>query len=139
MTVKELRMLIDTYNELLRSHQLNIELLETLELTLLSVKNYCIKHNIPIGDAKIASLISKVNLLLDEIGQKLSDDSYHDKKSDDKLPEPVQSIYKGGLDQTESKSAKDLIEIEWKLIDKLLHMAETTRYGYWCVIGHEFS
>jgi 5-bromo-4-chloroindolyl phosphate hydrolysis protein len=45
------------------------------------------------------------------------------------MTEPeVQSIYKGGGSQTESKTAKDLIEIEWKLIDKLLKMAETTRY-----------
>lgn len=29
--------------------------------------------------------------------KKSSDDSYHDAESDDKLPKPVQGIYKGGL------------------------------------------
>jgi len=45
------------------------------------------------------------------------------------MTEPqIQSIYKGGGSQTESKSAKDLIQTEWQIIDKLLKMAETTRY-----------
>jgi len=59
------------------------------------------------------------------------------------MTEPqVESIYKGGSSQTESKSAKDLIQTEWKLIDKLLKMAETTRYDkqkafyYQTLAGH---
>jgi len=47
------------------------------------------------------------------------------------MTEPqVQSIYKGGLDQAESKTrtAKELIETEWKIIDKLQNLAEKARY-----------
>jgi hypothetical protein len=43
---------------------------------------------------------------------------------------PFQPINKGGLDQTENKTrtAKELIQTEWKIIDKLQHLAENTRY-----------
>jgi chemotaxis protein histidine kinase CheA len=43
------------------------------------------------------------------------------------MTEPqVESIYKGGGRHTETRDAKQLIEIEWKLIDKLIQMAENT-------------
>jgi len=47
------------------------------------------------------------------------------------MTEPqIQPIYKGGLDQTESKTrtAKELIETEWKIIDTLQNLAEKARY-----------
>jgi 5-bromo-4-chloroindolyl phosphate hydrolysis protein len=49
------------------------------------------------------------------------------------MTQPNPSINKGGIDQTEStpsspRSAKELIETEWKIIDKLQTLAETTRY-----------
>jgi hypothetical protein len=44
------------------------------------------------------------------------------------MTEPqVESINKGGGTQKESKTAKDLIQTEWKIIDKLLQMAENAR------------
>jgi len=64
---KALREAIDVYNELLRVHQLNIEFLETLELTLFSIQNFCRKRNIPLQDKKLASLLGKAITLLDEI------------------------------------------------------------------------
>ena len=67
MTTKELREAVDTYEELLRVHQLNIELLNTLELTLYTVKDFCLAHNIPVGNAKIGSLLRKASALLDEM------------------------------------------------------------------------
>jgi 5-bromo-4-chloroindolyl phosphate hydrolysis protein len=59
------------------------------------------------------------------------------------MTEPqVQSINKGGDTQTDTRTAKKLIQIEWKLIDKLIQMAETTRYDkqkafyYQTLAGH---
>jgi len=86
MTAKELREVVDTYTELLRVYQLNTELLDTLELTLYSVKDFCIAHNIPFGNDKISSLLSKINALLSEMD--LTDDSLHGHKKDDKFTEP---------------------------------------------------
>jgi hypothetical protein len=54
----------------------------------------------------------------------------------------IQPIYKGGGSQTQNKTAKDLIQTEWKIIDKLLEMAEKTRYDkqrayyYQTLAGH---
>ena len=81
MTAGELREAIDTYNQLLRTHQLNIELLETLELTLFSVKDFCVTHGIPFGNSKIDACLSKVVALLDEIGQLATDDFSHEPKN----------------------------------------------------------
>ena len=44
---------------------------------MLSVKEFCVAHNIPIGNAKIGSLISKADLLLGEIGQQSADENLH--------------------------------------------------------------
>jgi hypothetical protein len=59
------------------------------------------------------------------------------------MTEPqVESIYKGGGSQTESRTAKDLIQTEWQIIDKLLHMAENTHsenkraFYYQTLAGH---
>ena len=46
------------------------------------------------------------------------------------MTEPqVDSIYRGGIDKKSQqvRSAKDLIETEWKVIDKLTKIAEKTR------------
>jgi hypothetical protein len=54
----------------------------------------------------------------------------------------IESIYKGGDRQTESRTAKDLIQTEWQIIDKLLHMAENTHsenkraFYYQTLAGH---
>jgi hypothetical protein len=92
MTRKELQIVVDTYVELLRAHQLNIELLETLELTLESIKDYCIKHSIPFGNHTIRNLLSKVNVLLNEVDNKpnfLSNRRFFtDPKTDDNFTEP---------------------------------------------------
>jgi len=46
------------------------------------------------------------------------------------MTEPqIQPIYKGGLDKTEhNRTAKELVETEWKIIDKLQNLAEKTPY-----------
>ncbi|MEM3458995.1 MAG: hypothetical protein QXN36_00190 [Candidatus Bathyarchaeia archaeon] len=55
---------------------------------------------------------------------------------------PLQPINKGGGSQTEKKNAKDLIEIEWTIINKLLKMAENTHsenkraFYYQTLAGH---
>jgi hypothetical protein len=67
MKSRELREAIDVYNELLRVHQLNIEILESLELTLHEIRQFCESHNIPFGNAKMGEQLSKINGLLDEI------------------------------------------------------------------------
>ncbi len=74
MAAKELREAVDTYSELLRMHHLNIELLETLELTMLSVKEFCKAHKIPFANTKIYSPISKTDALIDEIAETLADE-----------------------------------------------------------------
>jgi hypothetical protein len=55
----------------------------------------------------------------------------------------VDSIYKGGGRSAEqSRSAKDLIEIEWKIVEKLIRMTESTRsektqaFYYQTLAGH---
>jgi len=71
MSRKALREAIDTYEELLRLHQLNLELLETLELSLLWLKSYTDKYDIPIPKRHIiTSLLTKTSNLLNEIGSK---------------------------------------------------------------------
>jgi hypothetical protein len=59
------------------------------------------------------------------------------------MTEPqVESINKGGDKQTENRTAKDLIQTEWQIIDKLLHMAKNTHsenkraFYYQTLAGH---
>jgi hypothetical protein len=62
----------------------------------------------------------------------------------EKQVEPsVKSIYKGGdRSQEQNRAAKDLIEIEWKIVEKLIRMTETTRsektqaFYYQTLSGH---
>ena len=58
---------VGTYSELLRVHQLNIELLNTLEQSLVYLQRFCKTHNIPFQDEKLFSSITKVDSLLNEI------------------------------------------------------------------------
>jgi hypothetical protein len=88
MITKDLREAIDTYKELLLVHQLNVELLDTLELTLISIRSYCTENNIPIGNSKISSLLSKVNILLEEIDCSVSDGFSQRKPSVKDFTEP---------------------------------------------------
>ncbi len=67
MNKEAIKAVIYTYSELLRTHQLNIELLNTLEQALLNVQNFCQKNNISFHDEKLASAIAKIDSLLEEI------------------------------------------------------------------------
>jgi len=85
----------DTLQELKRMHQLNMELLEQFSIAC----DFLLKSGIAVPNAStFASLLNKSMALLNEIQaktpkilqyRKLSDGSYHDKNSDDKLPEPL--------------------------------------------------
>ena len=87
MTTHELREAVDTYTELLRVHQLNLEMLDTLEITLYTVKDFCIAHNITIGNERIISLLSKVNALFNELDQS-TDEKKHLFRTDEEVTEP---------------------------------------------------
>jgi glycine cleavage system regulatory protein len=63
----DLSEVIETYTELLRAHQLNIELLNTLEQTFFHIQNFCLKNNITIRDEVLSTSISKIEALLEEI------------------------------------------------------------------------
>ena len=86
--------IIDTLTELKRMHQLNLELFEQLNVAC----GWLLEHKIPVPNAStFYSLLVKAKALLIEIQAetpkmlhypKLSDGSYHDDESDDKLPEP---------------------------------------------------
>ena len=83
MSVDSLREVRDSLNELLRLHQLNLELLETLETAMFWLQDFGKKHDIQIPNRdKINSLITKADNLLAEITTtpywRSSDDSYHD-------------------------------------------------------------
>lgn len=101
MNKEAIKAVIDTYSELLRTHQLNIELLNTLEQTLLNVQNFCQKHNIPFHDEKLSLALSKMENLLDEISngsspnvlcKKLADESLQRKRTDEDLTEPPRAL-----------------------------------------------
>jgi hypothetical protein len=96
MSREAIKGVIDTYSELLRVHQLNIELLNTLEQALLYVQDFCQKRNIPFYDEKLSLILSKTDNLLDEIGndsspnvlcKKLADESLQRKRTDEDLTE----------------------------------------------------
>jgi hypothetical protein len=57
-----------TLNELLRMHDLNQELLETLTVTMMWVRDYTNKHNIPLPrESSYMSLINKAQTLIEEL------------------------------------------------------------------------
>lgn len=86
---------VETLQELRRMHQLNMELLEQFSIAC----DFLLKSGVTIPNAStFASLLNKSMVLLNEIQadtpkilqyKMLSDESYHDKKSDEKLPEPA--------------------------------------------------
>jgi len=88
---------IAIYNELLRVHQLNIELLNALERSLVYVQDFCKNHNIPFQDEKLCSSIAKIDILLNEIdcGASLialckpADESLQHKQTDKDFTEPL--------------------------------------------------
>lgn len=62
MTSEDLRIVADTYEEMLRMHQLNLELLETLELSMFWLKNSQYEHKIPFPQKeKMSRLLHKVS------------------------------------------------------------------------------
>jgi hypothetical protein len=85
---------IETLGELKRMHQLNFELIEQLTITC----GWLVDNNIEIPNSEhLRSLIGKSLSLIAEIQadepkilqyKKLSDDSYHEPRKDDKLTEP---------------------------------------------------
>lgn len=83
-----------TLNELIRMHELNQELLETLSVTMMWIKDYALKHNIPLPrETSYQSLINKAQMLFDEISS--SDGILQRKKSDKDFTEPptTKNIY----------------------------------------------
>lgn len=92
---KALRDAVEIYEELLRLHQLNEELLRALELSMLWLLDFSKKHNSPIPDReKFVPLLRKVHVLIDEISsppllrhQKRTDDFLQQDESDDKFTE----------------------------------------------------
>jgi hypothetical protein len=60
-----------TLNELLRMHELNQELLETLVVTMAWVRDYAKKHNLPLPkETSYNSLINKAQTLVEELSSK---------------------------------------------------------------------
>ena len=58
----------DIHEELLRMHQLNVELLEHLELSLFWIDDFSKKHELPIPNReKFSCLIKKASILIEEI------------------------------------------------------------------------
>ena len=93
--VSELETIIQNLQELQRMHQLNLELIEYFGVWLEWIR----KNDVPVPDKeKFYSFVSKTRALIHEIYsglssktviyRKLSDGSYHDDKSNGKLPEP---------------------------------------------------
>lgn len=65
---RDLREAIDTYEELLRMHQLNLELLETLELSLLWVQGFSKNCDVSIPNKEtLTRLLTKTSRLIEEI------------------------------------------------------------------------
>ena len=98
------RLLDDAYatlGNLIRLHELNGELLETLHVTMLWIKDYSEKNNVALPNSSTYnSLIAKAQTLIDELTQeapmsstfrKLSDGISQRKPSDDNFPVPVES------------------------------------------------
>ena len=68
MAYDGIREIIDTYTELVRLHQLNMELLETLELSFLWLKDSSEEQYVPLRDReKIQRLLRKAYHLMKEI------------------------------------------------------------------------
>jgi hypothetical protein len=100
MPTDTLRDIIATYSELLRVHQLNIELLNTLEESLFYVQHFCKNHNIPFHDEQLCSILTKVENLLNEINSGISpntlcettDDFLQRKRTDKDFTEPEVAV-----------------------------------------------
>jgi hypothetical protein len=77
-----------TLNELLRMHELNQELLETLTVTMMWIRDYAEKHNIPLPkESSYTSLVNKAQTLIEEI---VHPTIFHmNLKSDDNFTEPA--------------------------------------------------
>lgn len=79
-----------TLNELLRMHELNQELLETLTVTMLWIKNYTEKHNIPIPKKEnLSSLINKAQSLINEISSDSTPFLQHRFRTPEDSTEPI--------------------------------------------------
>ena len=98
-----IRACMEDIQEILKLKQLNVELLQTLELILLWFKDYHQKTGLPIPRAELLdSLLNKADSLIDEVCSPLFyNNASHqttvnmNHETDDKLPEPLGSLYKG--------------------------------------------
>ena len=87
-----------TFNELLRMHSLYQEMLETITLTMYQINNYAEKNKITLpSQEKILSLVSKSELLMQEITKRtftnqLSDEISQRKLPDDNFTEPFPQL-----------------------------------------------
>lgn len=87
-----------TLGELIRMHELNLELLETLQVTMLWLREYTKKQGIPLPNmTTFDSLVNKAQALLEELREdtplfpkhrKLSDEFSQKKASDEDFTEP---------------------------------------------------
>ena len=100
---KYLSEVYQTLGELIRMHQLNQELLETLSVTMQWIRNYAENHSISLpNDSTCNSLVNKAEALIEEITidtplflkyHKPSDESLQRKKSDKDLTEPKIAMF----------------------------------------------
>jgi hypothetical protein len=101
LTVSDLSTIIQNLQELERTQQLNFELLEELGILL----EYMNANNFPIPDReKFNSLLAKTHALMNELYfsspktlqyRKVSRRKVTDFKTDEDVPVPIVSIYKG--------------------------------------------
>jgi hypothetical protein len=88
--IKHLSEVYQTLGELIRMHQLNQELLETLSVTMQWIRDYVEKHSIPLPNGSTYnSLINKAEALIEEIA---SDEFSHQKPSDEDYTEPENTM-----------------------------------------------
>ena len=101
--LSELSTIIGTLQELERMHQLNLELLEQLDV----IFQWILENDVAIPNKdKFDILLSRMRSILKElyfstpkslIYRKLTDEKKHLNGTDDKVPVPAGSLYKGGI------------------------------------------
>ena len=100
--LSELSVVVETLQELQRMHQLNLELMEQLDV----VFRWIINNDLDIPNKeKIVSLLNKTKALTKELYStnttktlhyhKLADEKKQHFRTDEEVPEPVESIYNG--------------------------------------------
>jgi hypothetical protein len=67
LAYKNIREIRDTLDELMRMHQLTLELIDTLATVLNRLREYARKYNLPDFDESTISLIRRTTTLYDEL------------------------------------------------------------------------